>query len=1000
MMEKYLPEDYTLKFPGHPGEYTVVRVLGEGASAVTYLTEYRDGSGERSERIIKEYFPDGLNTERGEDGRLQLAEKDREKYARGKEQFRAGGVRQNELRYKTSLKNETPPLQGIYEQNNTLYLEVTPFAGKTYDRFEALSLPERVKICLAAAKLVRQYHRLGYLCLDLKPENIFVLTNSSDEIVTDLIEFVDFDSIRSKEEIAAGYPLSFTKSWSAPEQNNPYAYRKISERTDVYAVGELVFWSVFGRHSKEEEHRGFSAYPYDTGRESFAKIADRTEIRNLFTKLFRNTLRSSPENRYASMDDVICVLEKIAVELSRKEYVITSALTPPPFFVGREREMREIEEHLAKEHILFVCGIGGIGKSTLVQNFCAQNVGNYDLIIYLSCAAGLQSAFIDDTQFHIHTVSKREEESGEEYFSRKLRHLEDLSFEKKVLFVLDDYRQAASEEFKLFTKQHWKIIVISRRFPPCCSYQVQYVDAISGREQLYRLFGLNLGREISGDEEADVGYMIEKAGGHTLTVGLIARQIANSYLSVSEAAKLADKYGFSHIAPEKVGYVKDEKEEQDTIAGIITALFDAAALSVDKRIILKFLSLFPASGVSVKSVQRLLDLPSKDGFNELDREGWAYLDAGKMRLHPVIAETIRLWQWEDAYGEAVSSAMKKLLREVKDGEKKRKQEKGHGSEPKDREEEKESCRLAEELLDGCKKEDRLCNSGIYRNLLYCTVTAMPRHREDYIIENTAGLLAWEDAGNERAVLRLYDDLVTIYAERRNFDTCDEILERVKSFLEKHPDHYAKAMYYGMLATYYDARLDGAYDWETAEEQEMLGLLMDALNRACRHIRLSRWRGGKKLLAGWLLSKACILTRSTPEKKKEIDRVFSSAKRLIDENISSDFEIRCDYQMSRAWYYTLVKPDFHRTVLSVREARRLAGHTGQTELDMIDRIIIPAANMFFEWEEYERAKKWICAGIRVCDDYADILPYVRKKTELMRCMRDINEYGGGRGDLER
>lgn len=268
-MEKYLPAGYNLKFHSHSGEYGIVKVIGEGALAITYLTTYKDVSGRKSERIIKEYFPDGLDVRRRKNGHLLCAGKDREKFELGKDRFFAGGVWQNDLRYKTNLKNEIPPLQGIYEGNNTLYLEVTPFEGKTYDRFDRLPLSKRMKICLAVAKSVRQYHRLGYLCLDLKPENIFVLTNSSGEIVADLIEFVDFDSIRSKKEIADEASLSFTRNWSAPEQNNPYRYKKISERTDIYTVGELVFWSVFGRHSADEEHRGFSKYPYDEERGPF-----------------------------------------------------------------------------------------------------------------------------------------------------------------------------------------------------------------------------------------------------------------------------------------------------------------------------------------------------------------------------------------------------------------------------------------------------------------------------------------------------------------------------------------------------------------------------------------------------------------------------------------------------------------------------------------------------------------------------------------------------------
>lgn len=978
-MGKYLPAGYNLKFHSHSGEYGIVKVIGEGALAITYLTTYKDVSGRKSERIIKEYFPDGLDVRRRKNGHLLCAGKDREKFELGKDRFFAGGVWQNDLRYKTNLKNEITPLQGIYEGNNTLYLEVTPFEGKTYDRFDRLPLSKRMKICLAVAKSVRQYHRLGYLCLDLKPENIFVLTNSSGEIVADLIEFVDFDSIRSKKEIADEASLSFTRNWSAPEQNNPYRYKKISERTDIYTVGELVFWSVFGRHSADEEHRGFSKYPYDEERGPFIKELNRMEIKNLFTALFRGTLRSSAENRFASMDDVIAILEKISDELSRKEYVITAAPHASHIFVGRGKELREIEEFLAAEHVLFVCGIGGIGKSTLVRNYCAGNSENYDIIIYLQCTGSLQSAFTDDVQFHINTVAKREEESTEEYFYRKLRHLENLSVGKRVLFVLDNYNRVIEEELKLIMKQRWDVIVVSRREPVRCSYQVLNIDAISDRKYLYRLFELNLGREISEDEEEAVMYMTDKVGGHTLIVELLARQIRNSYLSISEAAELTLRHGFSNIAPEKVGYIKDDKENNDTIAGIITALFDTGILSVDKRIILKVLSLFNVSGVDLENIQKLLDLPSKDSFNELEKEGWAYIDAGNIRLHPVIAETVRLWQWEDVYCQAVFTAMQKLVQEIK------------------LEDKKAEYHLAEEMLNGCRMEDVLCGSGIYRNLLYRTVMAMPRHREEYIVENTVRLLECKDFCNRKAVLDLYDNLVSVYAERGDFDKCYEEIEHVKQFVSKYPSHYSKAMYYDMLAVYYDAKLNGAYDYETDEEQKLLYLLMDSQNQTIYHIKRTRQRSGRKLLIEALMSKVCVLVRSNPVKKREIDRIFVTIKKLMDEYAPSDYENHCDYYMIRGWYYTYVKPDYDKTVECVRKAYKMVLHTNRTKLDRIDAVIRPSANMLLEWGEYKKAAERIYTGIRICDENLDVLPYARKRAELMHCLLDIYHYGE---DLEK
>lgn len=1037
-MNEYLPVGFSLHFDGRPGEYTVIGVTGRGASAVAYLTEYTVSSGRTSERILKEYCPDGLHLKREKDGSLLCGEKDKKAYERGRAAFIAGACRQNELRNRTNLRNETPPLQDILEANNTLYLEVTPFEGKTYDRMSALSLLLRMKISLAAAGLIRRYHSLGYLCLDLKPENFFILTNSSGEIVTDLIEWIDFDSIRSREEIAAGETLAFTEAWAAPEQKNPYQRDQISEKTDIYALGELIFWSLFGRHSRDSEHRGFSEYPFEQVRGDFSEDLKRNSLKNLFTSLFRCTLRSSPKNRCSSMDEVISVLERIVEELSQKEYVIAAVPASPAFFAGREEEMREIFRMLEENRILFLCGLGGIGKSALMRSYCAGYAGSYDIVIYLQYKGNLPSSLADDSQFCIHTVFRMPEESIAEYSDRKMRHLCALSSGKKVLFVLDNYDGAVTDELGRMMRQPWDLVIVSRRISPRCSYPVLNVGAISDEQHLHRLFEWNLGRKIAEEEKNHIASIVGKTAGHTLTLQLIARQISVSGLSVAEAVSLAGRYGFCGIAPEKVDYVRDEKEYHDTIAGIITALFDAGNLSAEKKTLLKFLSLFPVSGIGTECVQDLLGLPSKDVFYGLYREGWLQIEEQNAGLHPVISEAVSLWEWKAEYREAVFSAMRKLTERIGAG----KDFSGTGGQATEAAEAAEAAAkrlryagIAEDLLEGAGRTDIFRPSILYRDLLYCTVMAMPRYREEYIIEKTEELLRREDAGgsespgdpeaaeiagntgdaknteNTEAVFRLYENLIFLYAERRDFESCRNRLREAEKFLSKHPGHYQKAMYSDILASYYDAMLDGAYDCGRDEEYELRGALIRSLDRAVFHLRRTRRDGSRLFLARCLLSKANVLMRSAPGKagrkagktgkrrEKKIDKILSSAGQILRKYASPHSEICCDFNMSMGWYYTLVSPSAARMAEAVAKARETARYVCLTDLDLIDKITIPCADMFLTAGNPQKAAEQIGDGIRVCEKHGDVLPYMRKKTDLMFCALDIfccaGDLAGGR-----
>ena len=106
------------------------------------------------------------------------------------------GKLQNNIRHLPALGNQTPPVSHIFEANGTVYIDIPCFSGKTLANLGDFSLPQYMEICRTVAKTVGYYHSAGYLCLDLKPDNLFILQNTPDDTVTQLVEFVDFDSIR------------------------------------------------------------------------------------------------------------------------------------------------------------------------------------------------------------------------------------------------------------------------------------------------------------------------------------------------------------------------------------------------------------------------------------------------------------------------------------------------------------------------------------------------------------------------------------------------------------------------------------------------------------------------------------------------------------------------------------------------------------------------------------------------------------------------------------
>ncbi|MBP3798241.1 MAG: serine/threonine protein kinase [Ruminococcus sp.] len=623
-----LENDYTLF--AEDRRYTVIEQLGRGANTIAYLAECSHGELV-TKCILKEYAPHNTDD-----------------FEVGKARFIAAGKMQNAIRQKSVLNNQTPPVSHVFEANGTAFIAVACYNGTTLDKLD-LTLPQYMAICETIAKTVGYYHKSGYLCLDLKPENIFILQNAPDDTVAQLVEFIDFDSIRDVNN-GCNALFSYTRDWAAPEQLNPYASVRISTAADIYTVGEIVFYLLFGRHSNDTEHRGFSRFPFEECKREYHKYSERPDIQALFARLFRNTIRSSAVNRFKNIDEVTKLLGELVEVLNQKDYIIPILPSVSPDFVGRDAEIRQIVESLQKNQVLYITGVGGIGKTTLVKNYISRFRAEYDVIAYLEYDGDLLHTFCDDMQLQISTVSRQNGEPIEEFFTRKLKAFKRICGDKHVLFVLDNYTDRLTKDLSRIINCGYDTIISTRNKPPKNSFAVLEVGAISDTADIFRLITLNLERQLTKAERQCFDEIITLIQGHTLVLELIARQIAVGRLDVHTALDLIRENGFSQFSDEKVGNIKDGEEVYDTLADIIYVLFDASAVSKDARLTLKILALLNVKGLETSLIYKFFPNIKAETIADLSVQGWLHED-NRVRLHPVIAETVRYWQW---YGEKVS----------------------------------------------------------------------------------------------------------------------------------------------------------------------------------------------------------------------------------------------------------------------------------------------------------------------------------------------------------
>ena len=631
-MGRYLEKGAFFSGANNVGKYRIAEMIGKGSSCAVYLADFTDHEGNVTEHILKEYNPMSLHTVRSSGGRLIVKEDEREEFENGLLRFRAGYKRQLAVRRMCELKNSTTNVQKIFEANGTSYIDMSVFNGTIYSRLEEESLYRLLIRMKALTQVIGNYHRAGFLHLDIKPDNIFAIPETCE-----LVMLFDFDSVVEKEKTSSIEGLSYTKDWAAPEQLAVALRRRICEATDLYAVGEILFFKIFDRHALTEERRPFAEYDFDTGASFFQNV--NPQAFPLLTDLLHHTICSSVKGRYQSANELLTALDQIIKLADPKEpYLMDSVAMPQAFFIGRDSELDRIHQLFEENEIVFLSGIGGIGKSELAKNYARIHCSDYDNIIFTTYNGNFQVLINDDVKVPIANFSQYQGESEPDYFRRKLRKLKELC-NQRVLFIIDnlDGAELGSEEqecFKDILSMGCRFIITTRIRE--WSYAVYDVDTFSERADLVRLFLEYC--PVNDGEMPVVSEIIDYVDGHTLTVELIARQTKAGFTTPTQMLAKLKERGLFGSGKEKVNSTKDNLHGKKNAFDHISAVFDIANLNEQERYILVNMALMPLSGVRGELFRDWCELEDFDAVNTLIEGGWLDRDGNLLKMHPVIGE--------------------------------------------------------------------------------------------------------------------------------------------------------------------------------------------------------------------------------------------------------------------------------------------------------------------------------------------------------------------------
>ena len=243
--------------------YEILEPLGEGATSVVY----RAWDRELQRAVALKMLRSGLDPSL------------RERFRR-EAQALAGVVHPNVL-----------AVHDAGERDGVPYLVLELVQGRPLDlRDPAQNVRARVALLERAARGVAAAHEKGIVHRDLKPENLLV-TGSGDVKVADfgLALAADAADRLTQPGARVGTPL-----YMAPEQVDPAA-RAITPRTDVYALGAILYEALTGRPPHQAE----------TLTQLFKRILEGNPPRDPaippeLEKVVFKALRRDPADRYAT----------------------------------------------------------------------------------------------------------------------------------------------------------------------------------------------------------------------------------------------------------------------------------------------------------------------------------------------------------------------------------------------------------------------------------------------------------------------------------------------------------------------------------------------------------------------------------------------------------------------------------------------------------------------------------------------------------------------------
>ena len=506
-------------------------------------------------------------------------------------------------------------------------------------------------------KSLREIHRAGFLHGDIQDGNIFLMGASPEEGDIGVGQLIDFATARKilsagKTEVIKDRNIFTTLGYWSPEIfNHNDGNLRLTRASDIYSVGCLMLYLIKGFKYKNLCGRNmaktFSSNVPLTLRE-LIKHGYNRDAAKLFKNILSKALKRKSEDRYQDAGEMlkdIVLLKKLTVP---PKFTLSQNLSRSPYFVtgSRDKEIAKLQEQIENgESVLYIWGLGGIGKTELAMELARKQIENgmpaYMVTFNNSMKETIMNMNFSGYQFEFDGYGDPTET---EYRTRI-----DLLKEnyKNCLLIIDNFEheekdisQLQQEEaYKDIIGLNMKILFTTRSRPNNSTSELMPID----EENAFTLF--NSITKVTADEEKFVKKLIREVDCHPMTVELLAHTIEESWNTISAKdllVRLKNNRLDSQTLPE-VTIKKGHSEREAKIYGHLRILFNLFYLDESYREILAHTTLLPVDGFNAAEFLLSENTAKKKQLKRIEGHGWIRRrqENNVLWIHPLIRRIIK-----------------------------------------------------------------------------------------------------------------------------------------------------------------------------------------------------------------------------------------------------------------------------------------------------------------------------------------------------------------------